>query len=307
MRFGQVLRKILEPRLVWSTAVYVQQPPLLSGAPFGEPWKVFNARRIDLFGRYPHTYADPFLFAHAGTLYLFVETVQKGGHGEISAYRTSDLQKIEDLGVILRTPFHLSFPFVFEDASSIYMVPESGRAGSVSLYQFDQFPFNLRKVRTLLNGNFVDSHLLRHDGIWFLFTTLNNELQLYISDDLLSKDFYPHPASPITADTRISRSAGSVLDLGRQLYRVAQDCSTAYGENVTLIEIRALSPVTYQERVAIDRLFALNNSWDARGAHHLSVCEFLGKIVIATDGKQRDFFVNRFTSFWRTLAQLGST
>ena len=301
MRFGQVLRKILEPRLVWSTAIYVQQQPLLPGAPLGSPWKVFNARRIDLFGQYPHTYADPFLFPHAGALYIFLEIVQKGGHGEIAAYRTFDLEEIEDLGVVFRTSLHLSFPFIFEHESSIYMVPESSRAGSVSLYQFDRFPFNLRKVSTLLNGNFVDSNLLKHNGTWFLFTTLNDELQLYMSDNLVFGNFRPHPASPITADTRISRSAGSVLKLGDRLYRVAQDCSNAYGENVSLIEIQALSPDIYQERVAVDKLFALNNSWDACGAHHLTSCKFLGKTLIATDGKQRDFFVNRFRSFWRAI------
>lgn len=292
---------MLEPRLVWSTAIYVQEPPLSPGALLGRPWKILNARRVDLFRQYPHTYADPFLFVHTDALYIFLEVVRKGGHGEIAAYRTSDLQRIEDLGVVFRTPFHLSFPFVFQDGSSVYMVPESSRAGSVSFYEFDEFPFNLRKVRTLLSGDFVDSHLFKQNGVWFMFTTLKNELHLYMASDLLSGDFHPHPSSPITADTSISRSAGSVLDLAGSLYRVAQDCSTAYGENVSLIEIQSLSPLDYQEAVAVKRLFSLNNSWDARGAHHINVCEFLGRTVIATDGKQVDFFINRCTSLWGAL------
>jgi hypothetical protein len=301
MDFWQTLRRAFEPRLVWSTALYVQEQPASPGAPLGAPWQVLNARRIDFFGRYPHTYADPFLFLHGGALYIFLEIVKKGGHGEIVAYRTTDLQKLEDLGIVFSTSFHLSYPFVFENESSIYMIPEAGKTGSLSLYQFDQFPFNLRKVRTLLEGNFFDSHLFRQYGVWFLFTTVNDDLQLYTSNDLLSDEFRPHPASPITSDTKISRSAGSVLRFGGCLYRVAQDCSTAYGQNVSLIEIRELSPVAYQERVVIDRLFALDNSWNTHGAHQFTVCEFLGKTVIATDGKHADFFVNRVASGLRGL------
>jgi hypothetical protein len=301
MGYGQILGKILEPRLVWSTAAYVQQEPLSPGMPLGAPWRVLNAKRLDIFGRYPHTYADPFLFVRDGILYMFLEIVHKGGHGEIAGYRTSDLREVEDLGILLRTPFHLSFPFVFEDRSYVYMLPESGKAGTLDLYQFDQFPFNLRKVRTLLSGNFVDSHLLKHNETWFLFTTFDDELQLYMADDLLSGNFRPHPANPISADTRISRSAGSVLNLAGRLYRVAQDCSDVYGENASLIEIQVLSPVSYRERIAVQKLFTLNNSWDTHGAHHLNVVEFLGKTVIVTDGKQVDFFVNRFQLVCRAL------
>ena len=299
MKFANRLGKLLERGPVWSTAIYVQGQPLSLGAPLGTPRKVFNAKRLDIFGRHPHTYADPFLFVRASALYLFLEVVRKDGIGEIVAYRTLDLQQFENLGVVLRMPFHLSFPFVFENQATVYMVPESSQAGSISLYQFDQFPFGLRKVRTILNGRFCDSHLLKHNELWFLFTTCKDELQLYTADDILFGDFRPHPSSPITSDKRLSRSAGSVLNIGGRLYRVAQDCSKTYGENVSLLEIQSLSAIEYQERIVNHRLFALQNSWDALGAHHFSACKFRGKTVIATDGKQKDFFVNKFSSLWR--------
>ena len=51
--------------------------------------------------------------------------------------------------------------------------------------------------------------------------------------------------------------------------------------------------------MAIQNVFRLNNRWDAHGAHHLSVCKFRDKTVIATDGQQRDFFINRLSSLSR--------
>jgi hypothetical protein len=299
MKFENRLSELLERGQVWSTAIYVQRRPLSLGGPVGTPWKVFNAKRLDIFGRHPHTYADPFLFVHSGALYLFLEIVRKGGIGEIAAFRTSDLQQFDNLGVVLTMPFHLSFPFVFENQATVYMVPESSQASSISLYQFDNFPFGLRKVRTILNGQFCDSHLLKYNDLWFLFTTYNDELHLYTADDILFDDFRSHPCSPISLDKRLSRSAGSVLNIGGSLYRVAQDCSITYGENVSLLEIEVLSAKEYKERVVKRRLFALENSWDALGAHHFSACEFGGKTVIATDGKQKDLFINKISSLWR--------
>ena len=55
----------------------------------------------------------------------------------------------------------------------------------------------------------------------------------------------------------------------------------------------------YQERVVVDRLFTLDDPWNAQGAHHFTICEFLGKTVIATDGKHADFFLNRVASGFR--------
>jgi hypothetical protein len=297
----RVLKIMLEPRLVWSTAIYIQEEPFTPLASLPRPWKVFNAKRIDPLGRYPHTYADPFLFEHADRLYIFLEIAYKEGHGEITAFCTNDLQRIEHLGVILSKPFHLSFPFVFGEALSVYMVVESKKADKVSLYQFEAFPFELREVRTLLRGSFVDTHLFKSEDTWYLFTTSNDKLYLYFADDFLSGEFHVHPASPITGDKRISRSGGSILNLGGRLYRVAQDCSTDYGQNVSLIEIKALSPSIYEESITVEKVFPLNNSWDARGAHHLNVCKFRDKTIIVADGKQPDFFINRFSSLLRFM------
>ena len=205
--------------------MYVQDQPYTPSITLPHPCKIFDARRIDPLGRYPHTYADPFLIVHADRLYLFFEVVYKGRHGEIAACSTNDLNNFEYHGIILSRHFHLSFPFVFAEGPSVYIVPESKKAGSITLYRFERFPFELREVRTLLRGAFVDTHLLKYDNIWYLFTTSHDTLYIYLADDLLSGEFRPHPANPVTADKRISRSGGSVLTIGSSLYRVAQDCS----------------------------------------------------------------------------------
>jgi hypothetical protein len=132
--------------------------------------------------------------------------------------RTADLKQFEDLGVVLRAPFHLSFPFVFQDRSSIYMLPEGERGDELALYGFDAFPFGAKKVRVLLQGSYADSHLLKYMNRWFLFTTHDNEFCVYVAEDLLTGEFSPHPANPITRDPKISRSAGATIRLEGYLF-----------------------------------------------------------------------------------------
>jgi hypothetical protein len=305
MRLPKLAGKLFGKRRIWSIALYALDGGFVPGSPLGAPHMVFDTKRIDLSGASPHSRVDPFLFVDGDRFYIFYEIASRGGHGEIAALRTSDLKQFEDLGVVLRAPFHLSFPFVFQDRSSIYMLPESGSGDELALYGFDAFPFGAKKLRVLLQGRHADSHLLKHMNRWFLFTTLGDEFCAYVAEDLLTGEFSPHPANPITRDPKISRSAGATIRLEGRLYRVAQDCSDTYGKNVSLIEITELSPVAYRERVAVKELFALDASWKRDGAHHLSICQFLGKTILATDGKQVDYFANRISALWRRNTNSG--
>jgi hypothetical protein len=296
---------LLEERALWSIGLYK-----LNGQSIREiniknsPIFLLNSKRLDVFGRLPHTYADPFLINRNNELYLFYEIVNKGGRGEIAAYRSRDLKEFENVGVVLRSSFHLSFPFVFEYNSAVYMVPESHQAGEVALYHFEDFPFGLTKLRTLLDGKYVDSHLIHNEDRWFLFTTFNEEeLHVYVAEDLFSGKFLPHKGNPITRDLKRSRSAGSVFRENGQLYRVAQDCSIRYGGNTSLHKIIELSPVAYKECMVAEQLFIGRASWNLLGAHHFSTCEFNGSTIVAIDGKQADYFANRFASIWRSLSR----
>ena len=296
---SELAGKLFGKRFIWSMAVYALDAGFVPGSPLGAPHMVFDTKHIDLSGTSPHARGDPFLFVHGDRMYIFYEIERRGRRGEIAALRTSDLKQFEDLGVVLRAPFHLSFPFVFQDRSSIYMLPENEYGDDLVLYGFDAFPFGAKKVRVLLKGGYADSHLLKHMDRWFLFTTLGDGFCAYVAEDLLTGEFSPHPANPITRDPKISRSAGATIRLEGRLYRVAQDCSDTYGKNVSLIEITELSPVAYRERVTVKELFALDASWKSEGAHHLSICQFLGKTILATDGKQVDYFANRISALWR--------
>jgi hypothetical protein len=278
---------------LWSFALYALPGPFTPDTKLKDPVALFNSKRLRFFRAQPHTQADPFLLVERGTLFIFYEQMYPGSVGKIACSTTSDLSEFEDHGVVLAEPYHLSFPFVFRAGAAVYMVPESLRTGQVNLYRFEALPQQLSQMRTLLSGDYVDAVLIEEAGHWYLFATRGSRLELFVARDLLSGEFLPHPKSPIVSDSRYSRNGGAPMRLGATWVRVAQDCSRAYGENVSLLEITRLTPDDYAERMLAPNFFKREDFWNREGAHHLSVAEFKGRTVVAVDGKHRDYWINK--------------
>lgn len=283
----------LKRNLVWSIAVYIEDSGFSFDKKVHYPRFVLDSKKLRNSRGHIHTYADPFLFPHGDELFLFFESQAVGEHGKIEAIKTSDLKTFQYVGEILREPFHLSFPFVFEDGGDIYLMPETLAANEVSLYKFEKFPNKLVKSRVLLRGSYKDSSLIKHNGIWYFFTKSEEGLELFYTDDIKTGHLIPHRKNPITDDPRYSQCGGSPIILKDEMFRISQDGSGEYGRNISILKVTELSRTRYVEQVLVDDYFELQHSWNLRGGHHLSIAEFKGKIIIAVDGKQDDLLVNK--------------
>ena len=121
---------------------------------------------------------------------------------------TKDLKNWTEEVDVLIEPYHLSFPYVFEDHGKIYMIPESQENDTIRLYQANADLTDFRFVRILLkqerdkqiNFSFNDSHVYHKDDKFFLFTSYQKDWmyyqELYLTDDLLNGEFTKHPQSP---------------------------------------------------------------------------------------------------------------
>ena len=276
---------------VWNTALLE-----VSGDPFhvsaAKELKVFSSKTLRRTRHAVHTRADPFLFVKGDWLYLFLEVQQVGLPGYIEAYRTADLLSFEPLGPILRNAAHFSYPQVFCAGSDIYLIPESEASQEVALYRFDAFPFGLRKDHTLLHGGYADCTIFQHDGLWWLFTWSAKGLELHFAPDL-SAPFQQHPIGVVTSDPAFARCGGGVVEVDGQLYRPAQDCSAGYGGNLSMMRIDELTRTNYRETCARRNIYDRVPAWRSRGAHHFSLATFAGRTIIAVDGQQQDYWMNR--------------
>jgi hypothetical protein len=206
-------------------------------------------------------YADPFVIQHQGIDHVFFEDWHyKTNKGVICWMQMGPDGHFSDPELVLAEAHHLSYPFVFEEAGCIYMIPESAAARSVNLYKAVEFPRRWEKVATLLeNVSAADATLIKHEGRWWMFAAVgengsskNDQLHLYFADQLTGP-WHPHQENPVKIDVSSARPAGRPYIRNGKLIRPSQDCSVTYGGALTLSEILDLSPERFVE-VEIDKL-----------------------------------------------------
>jgi hypothetical protein len=222
--------------------------------------------------------ADPFMLHVEETWYMFFEVMPRHGErGEIGLATSPDGRQWQYQHIVLREPFHLSYPYVFVWEGAYYMVPESYQAGEVRLYRAERFPEAWSCVATLLRGPyFADTSLFHYADRWWCFTEASPDfahdtLRLF-SAPALQGPWQEHPHSPLLErNPHIARPAGRVVSIDHRLIRFTQDCAPVYGAMVRAFEVTALSATHYAER-SLGTMPVLTGSgadWNAAGMHHL--------------------------------------
>jgi hypothetical protein len=225
-------------------------------------------------GRY---WADPFICRRGGRTFCFVEDLdRRTRRGHITVLEVSGTELVE-LGVALREPFHLSFPFVFQHRGELYMCPESSAAREIRLYRCTRFPLAWRFQKTLMRGvSAADTMLFERGGRWWMLTNIDeaetgdhcSELYLFSAASLLSTDWRAHPRNPLLVDSMGGRNGGLVVE-GERLFRIGQ-CQSfeRYGQSVRVYEIKELSRERYAEELV--REIRPDFRKGVLGTHHLS-------------------------------------
>ena len=202
-------------------------------------------------------WADPFLVANEGQIYLFAEHIVKGkGQLAVSRYN-ADKHEIEGAPVtILNSGSHLSYPFVFKVRDEWYMLPESSDAREVVIYKAADFPYQWERFRQVFNyDQWVDTTPFYYKGKWWIFSVQKpvnyastyQELHLFYCDDILHDPWIAHPQNPVVSDNRRARMAGSLFFRNGKLFRPGQNCSRIYGGRVGLCEVTKMSETEYEE------------------------------------------------------------
>jgi hypothetical protein len=247
--------------------------------------------------------ADPCVVTVNHQQFIFCEEYPyDSGLGLISVFELGKA-RLEPLPII-REPFHLSYPQVFEYNGHMYCVPESGSANCVRLYRAVLFPTQWVLDRTLIeNFSAVDSTLLRQRGEWWLFCTsaargrraYNSHLYIWHAPDLFGP-WSPHPRNPVKIDVRSVRPAGQIFEHDGAWYRPAQDCSRRYGGAITLNRIDRLDLHGYEETV-VGTIRPPAGAYD-KGIHTISSSN--GETIVDV---QRTVFEPRslITAAWQML------
>lgn len=235
----------------------------------GPSWRV-------LAGPVSHFYADPFPIWHQGRGYIFVEDYDhRTGKGIISYAEIGADGTCGPVRPALEVPWHLSYPFLFEDGGEIYMIPESCSARHVALYRAERFPDRWVCEGYLLDDiDLSDATILRHQGRLWMFGagydgagSRTDLLSIYSSDKLLGP-WVPHALNPVLVDNRLARPAGSFVERDGRLWRVTQDCSRGYGSALAIAEVIRLDDTDFEQR--LHAVVHPNSMWPGRRLHTLN-------------------------------------
>ncbi|PWQ98981.1 glucosamine inositolphosphorylceramide transferase family protein [Leucothrix arctica] len=209
-------------------------------------------------------WADPFVVSEDGRHFVFFEELPfYTERGHLSCMEVFQNGTYSSPKIILKQPYHLSFPNVFKHESTYYMIPETGDNGAIELYHSTEFPYQWERVHTLIDElNAYDSTLLEHDERWWLFATVaaekgmsgNEELHIFHADSPISTEWQAHNANPVISDASTARPAGQFFKVGDDWFRPSQDCAGSYGAGLNINKVIKLDTNEYiEQRVQTSR------------------------------------------------------
>ncbi len=201
-------------------------------------------------------WADPFVVERDGQRHVFIEEATfTPRRGHLAVMTLDDSGQSSPPVTILKKPYHLSYPNVFEHDGEWYMMPESGEDKSLQIYRSTAWPHEWTWTHNALSGLAVyDGTLVFHNAKWWLFATVqqfegsspNVFLHLWHADSPLGP-WTPHRANPVCTDVRSARPAGNFFEREGVLYRPSQNCSRHYGYGLQINRVEQLDETAYRE------------------------------------------------------------
>ena len=215
-------------------------------------------------------WADPCVVQKDNKHYIFLEEfVYKKNKAHISVIEIDQNGNYKQPKIVLETTYHLSYPFVFESNGIWYMIPESLEKKTIELYKAVQFPDKWEFVMNLMADVYAcDTTIHFKDGKCWLFACMkqyqgdscHDELFLFYSDSLLTKNWVSHKNNPVISDVKVARPAGGLFMHNNNLYRPSQDCSQKYGRAININLIVIMDEEKYEE-VPVTRI---EPNWDTK-------------------------------------------
>lgn len=212
------LSRLLQAR--WAIAFWVDGRLMVAGNPFRDRW-----------------FADPFIVdVDDREVTLLVEDFSlatlKGSISELTVDRAS--WRITRRRVVLDEPLQLSFPYlVRREGTRVWFMPESSRAGRLTLYCYDRKDGHCQRERDLVANDLSDAILL--DG--HVLATRGAELNGRVLNVYQPNGEAYRATHSLTFDERVARNGGAVFEHEGRRYRPAQVCNEWYGEALSIQEV----------------------------------------------------------------------
>jgi hypothetical protein len=146
---------------------------------------------------------------------------------------------LKDLQVVLQLDTHLSFPVIERHDDGIYIYPENGASGNLSLYKYDAEKNKCEKIGVICDESVADAIATDVFGERLMFATKQpdpngNKLCIYRWNDETHKY---EQKDVVLFKENVARMAGNFFEYNGKIIRPTQECNVQYGHAVTLQEV----------------------------------------------------------------------
>lgn len=195
-------------------------------------------------------YADPHLIKVEGKTWVFAEAYDRVlRRGVVSCCEIRE-SGVTPWKVVLKQPYHLSYPHLLQKGGKIWMIPESYVANEIAVFRAKRFPEQWEKVKVLKQGGEPVDSTVFHSGDQRWLLTLEcseDKLMIYpLSDDGISGKGFCAKHADANA-----RPAGYLFHHDGKLIRPAQDCTESYGCALNFYEVNTVAESEYAETLLV--------------------------------------------------------
>ena len=235
-------------------------------------------------------FADPFILsADDKIIKVLVEDFPYYDKRGMISLLTIDRKTYEliDKKVVLKQPFHMSYPFIMKKNGEVWVAPEASMSGKLYRYFINPSTGMLDNQTILLDEPVLDSTIIEYNGKYWLFCTKkgiasNKDLFIYYSGKP-EGPWSSHKRNPVVSDAAMARPAGNMVIIDNVIYRVVQKCDLSYGEAINVTRIEKLSEEEFSE-VFIKEIRAQKDKY-SNGFHTINGMEN----ICVVDGIKKDF------------------
>lgn len=201
---------------------------------------------------YRYWTADPFLAEENGKYYLFFEAYDRLKRKGVLGYREITENSAGKIKTIYECDFHLSYPFIFKENGTYYIVPESKASGELFRLKCEHFPDKWVKEKVIAKVGVVDTTIVNHNGVDYYVSQRVMQAGRFDRFDL----FYLENGrlcecknNPLKIDAETARGAGKFFEYGAKLIRPSQNCGAQYGDKLNFNEVTEISKDSYSEKL----------------------------------------------------------
>jgi hypothetical protein len=205
---------------------------------------VINEKKIAkiLKSRFGVYYADPFICETADATWLYLEEYSRWNRkGVIRVFKLNKELQLISSEVLISEAFHLSFPFLFEHKSSLYIIPETHTECNISIFRLINNTKAKKVAETARGLDLVDPIIHAFRGKWFLLASprSNVDVDKRGTVDCFELDFDSFPKLRIKRylQTLRGRNAGGIITIDGINYRATQVSGSDYGKEILVKKI----------------------------------------------------------------------